>query len=220
MGLDGAHIAAREALWPAVMAVALAGRLERGDLAAHEGRSDASCGVMNGVALGHSLHRTKHARLTLGRRLVRKGRDLRRTLILSLIAFSALAAPAFAEKSSSWVELGPQWVVINACDSGSHTVGVRASQAGDELGRRMFTRFSLQWFSQQRNAWLSAGGSPWLDAGPGPWLARETGWNQAFQAPPAGHGFRIRGVVEMQWRAGGAVQRSQTLVTPQVCLLR
>lgn len=146
---------------------------------------------------------------------------MRRTLISALIAFSALVAPASAEKSSSWVELGPQWVVLNACDSGAHTVGVRASQAGDELDRRMFTRFSFQWFSQQRNAWLSAGaGSPWLDAGPGPWLARETGWNQTFQAPPAGHGFRIRAVVEMQWRSGGAVTKSQTLVTPQVCLLR
>ena len=111
---------------------------------------------------------------------------------------------------------------MNACDSGSHTVGVRASQAGDAAGRRMYTRFTYQWLSRRTGAWqtIPGAGSGWLAAGPGLWVASETGWNQTFEAAPAGSSFRIRGVVEMQWREGGGVKRSATLVTPQVCELR
>ena len=146
---------------------------------------------------------------------------MRRIVIFTLITASLWAAPAQAERSSSWEQVGQQWVNVNSCDSGSHTVGVRASQAGDSAGRRMFTRFSFQWFSAQRNAWLAipGAGSGWLDAGPGPWVAHESGWNQTFSPAPAGAGFRIRGVVEMQWREGGGVKRSATLVSPE-CSLR
>lgn len=145
---------------------------------------------------------------------------MRRIAIFTLIAASAWAVPAHAATSSSWEAIGSQWASVNTCDS--RTVGVRASQAGDAAGRRMYTRFTYQWFSQEANAWQSApgAGSGWLDAGKGPWLARETGWNQAFEPAPPGRTFRIRGVVEMQWREGGGVKRSETLVTPQACTLR
>ena len=147
---------------------------------------------------------------------------MRRIFIFTLIAAGLWAVPAHAARSSSWVEAGQQWVNVNTCDCGSHTVGVRASQAGDALGRRMFTRFSYQWFSKQKNAWLPipGAGSGWLDAGAGPWVSHETGWNQTFAPAPAGAGFRIRGVVEMQWREGAGVKRSATLVTQTACDLR
>ena len=147
---------------------------------------------------------------------------MRRIFIFTLIATCLWAVPAHAARSSSWVEVGQQWMNLNDCDSGSHTVGVRASQAGDSLGRRMFSRFSYQWFSSQKNAWLPipGSGSGWLDAGNQPWLSHETGWNQTFAPPPAGASFRIRGVVEMQWRRGGAVAKSATLVTQTACDLR
>ncbi len=106
---------------------------------------------------------------------------------------------------------------LNEC--AGTTVGVRASQPGDALGRPMFTRFSYQW-QNAAGAWLAVpgAGSPWLAAGPGPWLNRETGWTQSFAS---GAGTRVRGVVEMQWRAAsGAGQTSRTLVTPGSCLLR
>ena len=146
---------------------------------------------------------------------------MRRIFIVTLIAAGLWAVPAHAAPSSSWVETGQQWVDVTSCDSASHTVGVRASQAGDSLGRRMFTRFSYQWFSAQKNAWLSipGAGSGLLDAGAGPWVSRQTGWNQTFAPAPAGASFRIRGVVEMQWREGGGVKRSATLFSPE-CSLR
>jgi hypothetical protein len=139
-----------------------------------------------------------------------------------LIAVSLWAPCAQAASGSSWTEVGAQWANVNACDSGSHTVGVRASQAGDADGRRMYTRFSYQWLSRTTGAWqaIPGAGSGWLAAGPGAWVASESGWNQTFAPAPAGASFRIRGVVEMQWREGGGVKRSQTLVTPQVCTLR
>ena len=147
---------------------------------------------------------------------------MRRSFILMLIAVCAWAPSALAARGSSWEEVGPQWANVNTCDSGSHTVGVRASQAGDAAGRRMYTRFSYQWQSAKTGAWQSVpgAGSGWLDAGPGLWVASETGWNQTFAPAPAGSTFGIRGVVEMQWREGGGVKRSATLVTPQACRLR
>ena len=146
---------------------------------------------------------------------------MRRIFISMLIAASLWAVPAHAASSSAWVEQGRQWVNVSSCDSASHTVGVRASQAGDALGRRMFSRFSLQWFSAQQNDWVTipAAGSGWLAAGAGPWVSYETGWNQAFAPAPAGATFRIRGVVEMQWREGSGVKRSATLVSAE-CSLR
>ena len=111
---------------------------------------------------------------------------------------------------------------MNACDSTSHSFGVRASMRGDVLGRPMFTRFSAQWLSVARGTWLTVPGSasPWLSAGPGRWLDRETGWTRTFAPAPAGTTFLLRGVVEMQWRrVGGGVARTRTLVTPQVCAL-
>ena len=146
---------------------------------------------------------------------------MRRIVTFTLITASIWAVPAQAAPSSSWEEVGRQWANVNSCDSGSHTVGVRASQAGDALGRRMFTRFSHQWFSAQKNAWIAipGAGSGWLDAGAGPWVSHETGWNQTFAPAPAGASFRIRGVVEMQWREGGGVKRSATLFSPE-CSLR
>jgi hypothetical protein len=146
---------------------------------------------------------------------------VRRIFIFTLIAAGLWVVPAHAARSSSWVEVGQQWVNVNSCDSGSRTVGVRASQAGDALGRRMFSRFSLQWFSDQKNAWLTipGAGSGWLAAGTGPWVSYETGWNQTFAPAPPGAAFRIRGVVELQWREGGGVKRSATLVSAE-CSLR
>jgi len=145
---------------------------------------------------------------------------VRRISIFTLIAVSLWAPSAQAATGSSWDQVGPQWASVNTCDPGSHTVGVRASQAGDSDDRRMFTRFSLQWLKS--GAWQSVpgAGSGWLDAGAGAWLARETGWNQTFAPAPAATSYRIRGVVEMQWREGGGVKRSATLVTPQACDLR
>ncbi len=147
---------------------------------------------------------------------------MRRSFILMLFVVLLWAPCAQAAGGSSWEQIGPQWATVNTCDSGAHTVGVRASQPGDAVGRRMYTRFSFQWLSAKSGAWQPVGGagSGWLDAGAGYWVASETGWNQTFAPAPAGSTFKIRGVVEMQWREGGGVKRSATLVTPQVCQLR
>lgn len=141
---------------------------------------------------------------------------MRRAAALATTIATLLAAPA--ARAESW-ELagGPQWAQVNEC--AGTTVGVRASQPGDVLGRAMFTRFSYQWRTAA-GAWqaVPGAGSPWLAAGPGPWLARETGWTQTFVS---GAGTRVRGVVQMQWRTpGGGTAMSRTLVTSGSCLLR
>lgn len=140
---------------------------------------------------------------------------MRRCFIPMLIAASLWPATAQAATESSFEEVGAQWANVNTCDSGSHTVGVRASQPGDSAGRAMYTRFTYQWQSRRTGVWqaVPGAGSGWLAAGPGLWVASETGWNQTFAPAPAGSSFKIRGVVEMQWRQGGGVKRSTSLVT-------
>ena len=114
------------------------------------------------------------------------------------------------DRAPPWEEVGAQWANVNACDSGSHTVGVRASQAGRRRRAAHVHALHLPVAEPKNGVWQSipGAGSGWLAAGPGLWVASETGWNQTFAPAPAGASFKIRGVVEMQWREGGGVKRS------------
>jgi hypothetical protein len=137
---------------------------------------------------------------------------VRRTAVaVTILAVLALAAPA-SGADSSWAGTAAKWASVNQC--GGATMGVRASQPGDAFGSPMSTRFSAQWLNQ--GTWQAVPGSesPWIAAGPGPWLSRETGWDRTFVT--GGRPYTVRGVVEMTW--GGS--RSQTLITPQTCVVR
>jgi hypothetical protein len=113
---------------------------------------------------------------------------------------------------------GPQWATVNACDSAGqpNVMGVRASLPGDGSNAEMFVRFTAQWHDNAQKAWLPVRGaatSPWLPAGSARYLARQAGWNFAFDPPASGGVFLLRAVAELQWRLGGTVVRSASLVT-------
>jgi hypothetical protein len=137
-------------------------------------------------------------------------------VLLSLIALTlpVFAAPARAAELGP----GPQWATVNVCDPAGRpgVMGVRASLPGDGSRAGMFVRFRAQWHDSSKKAWLpvaGAGSSPWLAAGPARQLARQAGWNFSFEPPPPGGAFRLRAVAELQWRLGGTVLRSASLVT-------
>ena len=105
------------------------------------------------------------------------------------------------------------WATVNVCGPGQ--VGVRASVPGNGTGQRLYARFSAQYFDAATRTWASAAGnsrSPWLYAGSAHNAAGQVGWTFAVRAP-AGAKVRLRGVAELQWRAGGKVVRSASLLT-------
>jgi hypothetical protein len=133
---------------------------------------------------------------------------------LAVLAALAASSPAQAAKLGR----GPQWATVNVCDSAGHpnVMGVRASLPGDGSAAQMFVRFTAQWHDGAQGAWLPVAGaatSPWLRAGSARYVARQAGWNFAFDPPPPGAVFLLRGVAELQWRLGGTVVRSASLVT-------
>lgn len=130
----------------------------------------------------------------------------------------AVALAAAAPASAAELGPGPQWATINVCDSAGqpNVLGVRASLPGDGSSAQMFVRFTAQWHDNLRKAWLPVGGaatSPWLKAGSARYVSRQAGWNFGFEAPAGGGVYLLRAVAELQWRNGGTVLRSTSLVT-------
>jgi hypothetical protein len=136
--------------------------------------------------------------------------------VIPLAVLVALVASAPAQAAR--LGPGPQWATVNVCDSAGqpNVMGVRASMPGDGSAAEMFVRFTAQWHDNAQGAWLPVAGaatSPWLRAGSARYVARQAGWSFAFDPPPAGGYFLLRGVAELQWRLGGTVVRSASLVT-------
>jgi hypothetical protein len=127
-------------------------------------------------------------------------------LLALVVALPGAASAAPAE--------GPLWATVNSCAPNS--VGMRVSVPGDGSSRKQFVHFSAQWWSQVKHAWLPVGGSadsPWLPAGSSTASWSQAGWTYDFQQSPPGAVFLIRGIAQIQWREGGSVVQSRTLVT-------
>jgi hypothetical protein len=124
--------------------------------------------------------------------------------------------PSFGiARAASTAEL---WATINICDTATSpdSMGVRAGMPGTASGRRMFMRFSAEYWSRARQAWTAVGGSgvsPWVYAGPSRFERRQAGWTFEFAPPPAGVTFTMRAVVEFEWRRRGRALRSVSRTT-------
>jgi hypothetical protein len=96
------------------------------------------------------------------------------------------------------------WATVNRCDPPAkpHSMGVRASMPGDRRARRMYMRFRVQYWSPGHGGWrpvTGAGVSPWVYAGPARVRSDQEGWTFAFEKPPPGTAFRMRGIVDFKW---------------------
>jgi hypothetical protein len=137
---------------------------------------------------------------------------MRRHLIATLLVLAAGAAAGPASAASP--DGTPAWATVNVCAPGA--VGIRAGMPGDDSRAQMYARFTVQWLNPRSGAWEPVEGvptSPWLSAGSATQLQGQTGWTFAFEPPPAGTVFQIRGLAELEWRGGGSKLGSQTLVT-------
>ncbi len=99
----------------------------------------------------------------------------------------------------------PLWATVNICDTqeSPNALGVRASVPGNGSRRRVYARFTAQWWSGAKQAWLTVGGrgtTDWVYIGTQGWHASQGGWTFHFSQPPAGTAYVIRGVVDFSWR--------------------
>jgi hypothetical protein len=145
---------------------------------------------------------------------------------------SGATASASAARTVFTLHEGPPplWATVNICDTerSPNALGVRTSVPGDGSGRRVYARYTAQWWSRAKQSWLTVNGAGRTDWN---WVGRQglrphqAGWTFRFAQPPEGTTYVIRGVVELSWRdrvksgrkrhrrAGWPVVRRQALLT-------
>ena len=117
----------------------------------------------------------------------------------------ASAARTKLKRSEADEEERPFWATVNVCDTekSPNALGVRTSVPGNGSDERIFARYTAQWWSGAQQQWLTVGGSgvtDWIELGSADMTSRQAGWTFRFVQPPAGTGYVMRGVVEIQWR--------------------
>lgn len=109
------------------------------------------------------------------------------------------------------------WATIDICKQGSAPmIGIRGSMPGDgQKGQTMLMRFVVQYLQQQSGHWVDLPGnaeSGLMKVGPATGV-RESG--QSFELAPlsSGESFKLRGLIEFEWKSGSKVRLSATRPT-------
>jgi hypothetical protein len=129
---------------------------------------------------------------------------------------AALALAVVGHASAGGERLGQVLATVNVCDPAANQVGTRVSVPGDGGQELIYSRFTLQWYSETQGAWLSVEGvasSPWLEVGSARQSSQQGGYTFQLDQPADGRVKQLRGVAEVQWRDGGRVVRSASVVT-------
>lgn len=122
-----------------------------------------------------------------------------RTLI-PLLAVPLLLAPAPAAGKP----VKNLWATVNRCDTPSapNEIGLRASMPGTKTSRRLYMRFSVQFYSSIRQSFVATDSSSrWLRVGDGRPAATQSGFSFRFDDPPDGQQFVLRGIVQFRYTA-------------------
>jgi hypothetical protein len=95
------------------------------------------------------------------------------------------------------------WATVNICDvpAAPDSMGVRAGMAGTGRLRRMYMRFGAQYLGSDGWRPVTGARSPWVYTGLTRRRGEQAGWTFVFGKPVSGSSFRMRGVVDFQWRA-------------------
>lgn len=142
-----------------------------------------------------------------------------RVLALSIVLALALPAVAGASLKSTLAKSRHLWATVNICDTAGHPdeIGIRASMpgTGKKSRWRMYMRFRLEYMNAE-GTWTKFSGrgpnSGYQPVGPARFKARQSGWLFPFQ-PGEGQVFKLRGVVDFQWRKGVRPLATLTEVT-------
>jgi hypothetical protein len=143
-------------------------------------------------------------------------RTLVSRILISTAICATLAGAAVSHAAAGGEQLAPVWATVNVCDSGSDQVGARVGVPGDGSHQQIYARFTVQWFSEERQAWETVEGapsSPWVYVGSARVTSQQAGWTFQFEQPADGRTKQLRAVAEVQWREGAEVARSSSMVT-------
>lgn len=128
--------------------------------------------------------------------------------VLTVLVAAALAlTPAAALASAAHPGL---WATVNLCDTPAKpgAVGVRVSIPRERGAPQQWARIRLQWFDGDKRAWRlvrsSGGDAGWARFGIGTRLV-QGGTTFTFPPPKPGARIVLRGIVDVEWRAGTRV---------------
>jgi hypothetical protein len=132
-------------------------------------------------------------------------------IVLAAAAPTPSSAPAHSLYASR--EL---WATVDVCSPKDqpNTIGIRGSMPSDgHPGNTMFMRFRVQYFDATKKQWVNV--AKGADSGYQPVssapTASQSGRN--FQLVPTAGPFRLRGVVNFQWRQGTRVVHEAVRLT-------
>jgi len=125
-----------------------------------------------------------------------------RLLLVPALTLALAVVPAAHAKPAKNL-----WATVNVCDTekSPNDMGVRARMPGDGTHRRMYMRFTAQFRSGKKWKRVSGSGrSKWIYAGSALFATQELGYTFSFDAPKAGSGYVLRGLVQFEWHAKGS----------------
>jgi hypothetical protein len=137
-------------------------------------------------------------------------------IIVPVALCAALALAVVGHASAGEERLAQVLATVNVCDPAANQVGTRVSVPGDGGVEGIYSRFTLQWYSEAQGAWLPVDGvasSPWLEVGTARQSSQQGGYTFQLDQPADGAVKQLRGVAEVQWREGERVVRSASVVT-------
>jgi len=143
-------------------------------------------------------------------------RTVVKRIIVPVALCAALALAVVGHAAAEQERIAQAWSTVNVCDPASDQVGARVAVSGDGGDALIFSRISLQWYSEAQGAWLPVEGapsSPWLEVGSARQTAQQAGYTFKLDQPADGRTKQIRAVAEVQWREGATVVRSTSAVT-------
>ena len=129
-----------------------------------------------------------------------------RVLIVLAVAALALAPAGALAKKAAHADL---WATVNLCDTPAKpgAVGVRVSIPRERGAPQQWARIRLQWFDGSARAWRlvrSGGDAGFARIGIGTRLV-QGGTTFTFPLPMPGSRIVVRGIVDIEWRAGTKV---------------
>jgi len=111
------------------------------------------------------------------------------------------------------------WATVDVCNPADQkdTIGVRGSMPGDGArNETMFMRFLIQYRDAKSGKWLDVSAnadSGWVNVGSSSFRVREAGRSFVFRPTMGTPAYRLRGVVQFQWRHGKHVVHAASRYT-------
>jgi hypothetical protein len=137
-------------------------------------------------------------------------------LLAPLVAIGVATPAPPAVPAHSLYASRELWATVDVCSPRDrpNTIGIRGSMPSDgHPGDTMFMRFRVQYFEASTRRWadVAKGANSSYEPVRGAPGGSQLGVN--FQLVPSSGPFRLRGVVDFQWRQGARVVHEATRLT-------